>query len=116
MWSWEVSDRGYAALVDMNEVTRARLIAETRRAVAEQLRAERAAQKLTVDAAASAVGMNRKTVMRLESGERDPSTDQLAAFCAVYGLSLTEFMGRVEQRISQARARTVADDARNVIG
>jgi transcriptional regulator with XRE-family HTH domain len=76
---------------------------QMRRATSEQLRAERAASHLTIDAVAAATGMNRKTVMRLESGERVLDMLQLAAFCEVYGLTLTDFMGRAQQRLDQSR-------------
>lgn len=73
------------------------------RATSAQLSAERAASHMTVDAAAAAAGMNRVTVMRLESGKRKPDVRQLAALCQVYGLTLTEFMERMQQRVDQAR-------------
>lgn len=76
---------------------------QTKHATRDQLRAERAASHMTVDAVAAASGMNRKTVMRLESGERTPDVLQLAALCQVYGLTLTEFMARMQQRLDQAR-------------
>lgn len=90
--------------MDMNPAKRERLVRELTRATAEQLRAERAAAGMIVDTVASSSDMNRKTVMRLESGERTPDVRQLAALCSVYGLSVTEFMVRVEQRIAQMHA------------
>ena len=101
--------------MDMNEAKRDRLVAETRSAASDQLRAERAASKLTIDSVAAMAGINRKTVMRLESGESTPTVAQLAALCATYGLDIADFMARTQERIDQAhRAFTPERDAGNV--
>lgn len=104
IWSPVVSGWGYAPLMDMNPAKRERLVREISRATAEQLRAERAASGLIIKDVAKAASVSAQTVMRLESGERTPDVRQLAALCSVYGLSVTEFMVRVEQRIAQMHA------------
>ena len=95
--------RGSLLCMDMNPASRDRQVAELNRAVSEQLRAERAASNMTIDALANAAGVNRKTVMRLESGERSADVMQLAAMCAVFGLPLGDFMARAQQRVDRSR-------------
>src|SRR5690242_12754095 len=102
--------------MDMNPAERDRLVAQMLRATAEQLRAERAASGLTIDAVSKAAGMDRKTIMRLESGERGPSVAQIASLCGVYGLAITEFMVLVQGRVDSPRATSVDGNQRGVVG
>ena len=72
-------------------------------AVAEQLRAERAAVGLTIDALAKRAGLGRNTIMRFESGERTPDVAQLDAITGALGLSITTLMLRAQDRVDATR-------------
>lgn len=74
---------------------------ELGRAVAAALRAERAAAQLTQHELAQRSGLGYQTVMRLEKGERSPNVSQLAALCAVFGLSMSELVERAEERLAK---------------
>ena len=67
-------------------------------AVAETLRAERAAARLSQQELARRAGMPRPTYRRYESGERAPNLAQLAQIAAALSMSLSEFAARVEGR------------------
>lgn len=67
-------------------------------AVAAQIRAERAAKKMTQTDLVKASGIPRTTYLRLESGERVADTTQLYRITEALGLSLSEFFRRVEER------------------
>ena len=75
-----------------------RVVAAMHRATADQLRAERAAAHLTIEAAARASGLSRSTIMRLESGERPANVDQIAALGSAYGLGTHEILTRAYER------------------
>lgn len=67
-------------------------------AVAAQVRAERAAASMTREEMVAASGIPLSTYRRLETGERVADTTQLARLCAAWGILLSEFFRRVEQR------------------
>lgn len=67
-------------------------------AVAAQIRAERAAAQMTQAELIKASGLARSTYLRLEKGERVADVTQLARICGALGISLSEFLMRVEQR------------------
>lgn len=71
-------------------------------AVAAQLRAERAASGKTQREVMAQSGIPKSTYLRLESGERKADADQLAALMAVFGLRLSTFFQRVEDRVRSA--------------
>lgn len=75
---------------------------ELRLAVAATLRAERAAAQLTQQELADRSGLGYQTVMRLEKGERSPNVGQLAALCAVFGMSMSDLVERAEQRLARS--------------
>lgn len=68
-------------------------------AVADEIRGERSAQRLTQNQLADASGVHRKTLQRIESGHRVADTTQFARICQALGLSLVEFYTRVEARV-----------------
>ena len=69
------------------------------RAVAAQIRAERAASGKTQREVIADSGIPKSTYLRLESGERRADADQLAQIVAVLGLKLSVFFQRVEDRV-----------------
>lgn len=69
-------------------------------AIAEQLRAERAARGLTIDGLAAEAGIHRSSVIRYLDGERDIKMSALFAMAGALGLTVPELLTRAEQRIS----------------
>lgn len=69
------------------------------RAVAAQIRAERAASGKTQREVITASGIPKSTYLRLESGERKADADQLANLSSVFGLRMSVFFQRVEDRV-----------------
>lgn len=67
-------------------------------AVAEQIRAERAVLHWTQKQVYEAANVARSTYLRLEKGSRVADSTQLARLCGVYGIPISEFFRRVEQR------------------
>lgn len=67
--------------------------------VAAQIRAERAAAKLTGAEMMHKSGISRSTYLRIESGTHVADTTQLARICGALGLTLSEFFHRVEARL-----------------
>lgn len=65
-------------------------------AVADQIRAERARKRWTVNTMAERSGLARSTYYKLETGDRVADVSQLGHICAAIGLSLSEFLMRVE--------------------
>lgn len=78
-------------------------------AFAAQMRAERAAADLTQTQLASKAGMGRTTLIRIEAGERDMDTTQLAGLCRALGVSIVDFVSRAEERV--AAGRVVLDES-----
>lgn len=70
-------------------------------AVAETIRAERAASRLSQAETAKRAGIPRVTYIRYETGERRPSVSQVAAIAAAFGLRLSSFAARVEDRYNE---------------
>lgn len=69
-------------------------------AIAEQLRAERAARNLTMDDLVERTSIARSSVIRYLSGERDIKMSALFELAGALGLSVPELLLRAEQRIS----------------
>lgn len=69
-------------------------------AVAAQVRAERAAAGITQAEVVRRSGLSRSTYLRIESGAHIADTTQLARICGVYGLALSAFFERVEDRVA----------------
>jgi len=66
---------------------------------AEQLRAERAAKRLSRADLAKASGVSAKAIQRLEENEREMDTDQLDRLCAALGVSVLDFVTRAAERM-----------------
>ncbi len=72
--------------------------------LAEQIRAERGAARLTRDELAKRSGLSPKTVQRLEENQREIDTNQLARICRALDITVLDFMTRAAAR-PQDRAR-----------
>lgn len=72
-------------------------------AVAETIRAERAAAKLTQVELAQKAGIPRMTYIRYETGERRPNVVQVAQIAEALGMPLSTFLARVEDRVNSDR-------------
>lgn len=70
-------------------------------ALAETLRAERAAARLTQAELAAKSGIPRVTYLRYESGERRPNVVQIAQIADGLGVKLSVFLQRVEERVKR---------------
>ena len=71
-------------------------------AFADQLRAERAAARMSLSDLATRAGLSLSTVKRLEANTREMDTDQLDRVCRALGLSIVEFVMRAEARRAAA--------------
>lgn len=69
-------------------------------AVAETIRAERAAAKLSQAELARKAEIPRITYIRYETGERRPNIVQVIRISKALGISASTFMGRIEERVS----------------
>jgi DNA-binding XRE family transcriptional regulator len=69
-------------------------------AVASQVRAERAAADITQKQIVALSGLSRSTYVRIEDGVHVADTSELARICGAYGMSVLEFIHRVEERIA----------------
>ena len=85
----------------------------TSAAFAEQLRAERAAARMTLADLAKRSGLSLPTVKRLEANTREMDTDQIERVCRALGVSIVDFVLRAEARRVAAEA---ADPLRDVSG
>lgn len=74
---------------------------EARRAaaVAETIRAERAAKRMSQAEVAAKAGIPRVTYIRYETGERRPNMVQVIQIAEALGLSIGAFVSRVEHRL-----------------
>ena len=70
---------------------------------ADQLRAERAAKRMSRAELSSASGLSAKTIQRLEDNDREMNTDQLARLCRALEVSLVDFVRRAEERMSRPK-------------
>lgn len=78
-------------------------------ALAEQLRAERSAARLSQRKLAELTGMSEQTVMRYLNGTRDIPMSNLADLAHALGLSVQTVVERAEQRIPGAGNVTPID-------
>ncbi|WP_136192012.1 helix-turn-helix domain-containing protein [Actinomyces procaprae] len=74
-------------------------------AVAAELRAERAAQQLTVEALVGRSGIPKRTLLRLLNAERAISLDALQALADAFGVRMSALIARGEERLSRERER-----------
>ena len=73
------------------------------RAVAETIRAERAAARLSQAEVAERASMSRITYIRYERGERQPTLAQTIQIADALGVPFAEFVRRIEDRIRATR-------------
>lgn len=80
-------------------------------AVAAELRAERGAQKITVDALAQRSGIPKRTLLRLLNAERGITLGPLAAITEALDVPMSLVVSRAEERLGrEASASAVAVD------
>lgn len=63
-----------------------------RKSLGETLKERRGACKLTQEQVASSLGVSRQAVSKWESGAGEPSTANLLALAALYGVSVDELL------------------------
>lgn len=78
-----------------------RRLARWAEAVAETIRAERAAARLSQAELAERAGIPRITYIRYETGERKPNVVQVAQIADALGMRLSSFLQRVEDRVGE---------------
>lgn len=83
-------------------------------AVATALRLERAIADLTMEEVAARAGIAKSSYSRYESGERQITLQQTMQICEVFGISLTAFAKRVQERL-QALQTKQTDKPSNVM-
>lgn len=69
-------------------------------AIAEQLRAERAARGLTIEGLTAKTTLHKSSVVRYLDGDRDIKMSALFELAAALELPVPELLTRAEQRIS----------------
>jgi transcriptional regulator with XRE-family HTH domain len=72
-------------------------------AFAAQLRAERAAADMSQDDLARLTGISKPTIARIETGVRVMDTSHLASFCKAFGITMSTFAIRAEERMRGIR-------------
>lgn len=70
--------------------------------LAEGLRRAREGSRLSQEAAAGAVGLNRVVLSYYESGKRQPSLSTLSTLAGLYGLTAADLLAGVERPLSEA--------------
>ena len=68
-------------------------------AIADQLRAERTIQGITLDGLAQKVGVSKITVHRYLHAQRDIPITTLADICEALGVTMGEIIRRAEERL-----------------
>ena len=68
--------------------------------VGDEIRAARARANLSREALAAKSGISAKTIQRLENGERPADVCQMLALCEVFGMEITDLLGRAVARIA----------------
>ena len=92
----------------VNEGQRSRERSDWSDAVARQIASERAFRRMTQAQVYEPAGMSKATYMRLEAGARVADVSQLARICEALGLTLVEFVRRVEARMAEGEHQTQA--------
>jgi len=72
-------------------------------AVAAELRAERAAQRMTIDTMAAASGYPKRSLLRWLNTERSIGVEPLFAMAGALGVPAAELVRRAEKRVASAR-------------
>ena len=68
------------------------------RMIGDEIRAARARVNLSREALAAKSGISAKTIQRLENGERPADIAQMQALCEVFGVEITDLLGRAVAR------------------
>lgn len=71
------------------------------KAMAAQLKAERAARGFSQEALARRAGMAKNTIFRFETGQRSMDTDQLGDLCSALGMEIEVFLQRTVDRMNE---------------
>jgi transcriptional regulator with XRE-family HTH domain len=74
--------------------------AEIQTAIAEELRSERAVQRITMDEVAERAGMVKITLHRYMHGDRDIPVKALADICRALNVPMGEIIDRAEDRLA----------------
>lgn len=69
-------------------------------AIADELRSERAIQRMTMDELAESAGMVKITMHRYMQGNRDIPVKALADICRALNVSMGEIIDRAESRLA----------------
>jgi transcriptional regulator with XRE-family HTH domain len=69
-------------------------------AIGVRIRKLRVARNLTLDELATASGVSRAMISRIERGEASPTASLLARLCAALGLSLSAFFAEEDRQVS----------------
>lgn len=90
-------------------------------AIAAELRAERAAKRLTIDELSDKSGIPRRTLLRLLAAERHINVDQLAGLAVGLGVSQSDLFARGAARLKREQeidqwARFLLDQGRGDLG
>lgn len=75
------------------------------RSIADRIKSLRAQSNLTLDQLASASGVSRAMISRIERAEASPTAALLARICAALGLSLSGFFAQDEETTSPLARR-----------
>ncbi|MFT4124424.1 MAG: helix-turn-helix transcriptional regulator [Microbacteriaceae bacterium] len=78
-------------------------------AVAAELRAERAARKLTFKALVATTGLHETTLVRYFKGERDIPMTMLAKICRGLGVDPSTLLDDAAKRVERSQHRGGAD-------
>lgn len=70
------------------------------RSIGERIKTLRSRNALTLDQLASASGVSRAMISRIERGEASPTASLLARICSALGLSLSGFFAQDEDAVS----------------
>lgn len=76
-------------------------------AVAAELRAERGAQKITVEALAQRSGVPKRTLLRLLNAERGIAMEPLTAIAGALNVPVSLVVSRAEERLEREAAADV---------
>jgi transcriptional regulator with XRE-family HTH domain len=85
-----------------------------RREIGTRLNRARERSALSRAKAAEAIGINRQALWAIEEGHRNVSSDELAAFSDLYGVSVTWLMDRPSRRATDDRAEIAAQMLANL--
>lgn len=74
-----------------------------REAIADELRAERARRRVTVQELAEMIGMHKTTLLNYLNGKRDIPMSVFLRICDGLGISASEMADRIEASLKHSR-------------